>query len=253
MDLLREISRWSHVIIGFTGLVAFWFPVFARKGGPLHRKAGTVFVICGYFVTASAALSCGLITYKIFNLGVAEKNANNLASIAFLAYLAWVTFVMLRYSVGVLRTKKDPTQLGTPGWRLLAWSAIGASAAIVAFAIVFPTDNSILLYALSPIGIGTGLPMLRYMNGKITSKKAWFYEHLSATLSAGIAFHTAFAVFGAARLFTLPSTGLLSVLPWVLPAAVGTPALILWKRYYQRKFGDLPTASARDPIASTAT
>lgn len=253
MELLREFSRWSHVIVGFTGLLAFWFPVFARKGGALHRRAGTVFVFCGYWVTASAALSCGLVTYQIFSLGVADKNADNLASLAFLTYLAWVTFVMLRYAVGVLRTKNDPTQLKTPGWQLLAFSAIAASVAIFAYATLIPTGNSVLLYALSPIGVGTGVPMLRYMHGKIASKKAWFYEHLSATLSAGIAFHTAFAVFGAARLFTLPSQGLLSILPWILPAAVGTPALILWKRHYQRKFGDLPRISATDPIASTAT
>ncbi|MEO1370115.1 MAG: hypothetical protein AAFX50_23275, partial [Acidobacteriota bacterium] len=81
MDQLRELSRWSHVIVGFVGLVAFWFPVFARKGGALHRRAGAVFVWSGYWVTGSAALSCALLTYKIHSRGVAAQNTDSLATL----------------------------------------------------------------------------------------------------------------------------------------------------------------------------
>ncbi len=33
-----------HVAAGTTALVSMWIPMFARKGGGLHRSAGTVFV-----------------------------------------------------------------------------------------------------------------------------------------------------------------------------------------------------------------
>ena len=240
VETLREFSRWSHIIVGFLGLTAFWFPIFARKGGDLHRKAGKVFIACGYWVTGSAALSCGLVTYIIFSRGVAYKNADALAAMAFLFYLAWVTFVTLPYSTGVLRTKKDPTQLDTPWFRFLAYSTFAASTAIVLYATFFPSNWSLLLYVLSPIGVGTGLPMLRYMKGRGRSKREWFFEHMSATVGAGIAFHTAFAVFGASRLFDLPTTGWISIIPWILPALIGTPGLALWQRHYRRKFGELP-------------
>lgn len=242
VEILREISRWSHIIFGFTGLLAFWFPVVARKGGDVHRKAGKVFMFCGYWVCASAAVSCTLVTYMILSRGIAHKNADNLAAMAFLSYLAWVTFVTLPYATGVLRTKKDPTALDTPWFRFLAYSSLAASALLVVFATVFPSNWSLLLYVLSPIGVGTGLPMLRYMSGK-GSKREWFFEHMSATVGAGIAFHTAFAVFGASRLFSLPTGGWLAVIPWVLPALIGTPGLALWKRHYRRKFGELPAKS----------
>ena len=78
MDLLREILRFSHVALGFTGLVAFWFPVFARKGATLHRRAGKVFVWSGYGVTLSAALSCAVLTSIILNQGLTEHNRDNL-------------------------------------------------------------------------------------------------------------------------------------------------------------------------------
>lgn len=248
LEALREFSRWSHIIVGFTGLAAFWLPIFSRKGGDLHRKAGKVFVACGYWVCASAALSCGLIATMIFSRGISDKNADSLGAITFLAYLAWVTFVSLPYATGVLRTKKDPTRLDTPWFRFLAYSCLVASGLVVVYATYFPSNWSLLLYILSPIGLGTGLPMLRYMKGRSTSQRQWFYEHMSATIGTGIAFHTAFAVFGASRLFDLPRTGWISVIPWILPALIGTPGLALWQRYYRRKFGELPGAAKKDGL-----
>ena len=83
--------------------------------------------------------------------------------------------------------------------------------------------------------------MLQYMSGKTrTSPRAWLYEHLGSMLGAGIAFHTAFAVFGSAQLFDLGLSGWTAVVPWVAPAAIGIPAIFLWTRHYRRKFGDLP-------------
>ncbi|MEM6794649.1 MAG: hypothetical protein AAF725_11765 [Acidobacteriota bacterium] len=237
IDTLREISRWSHALFGFTGLVAFWFPVFARKGGRLHRVAGKVFVYSGYWVTVSAGFSCCLLGWKIRSGGA--RGLDPYATVIFLAYLAWVTFVMLRYSIGVLRTKKDPTRLDTPGHRFLANSALVASLSLVAIGLMLESQQKILLFALAPIGLTVGLPMRRYMRGDFETPRAWFYEHMSATLGAGIAFHTAFAVFGASRIFTLPTSGLMSILPWLLPTLVGTPTLVLWRRHYRRKFGDL--------------
>ncbi|MEM7583933.1 MAG: hypothetical protein AAF560_11170, partial [Acidobacteriota bacterium] len=113
MELLREILRWAHIILGFTGLVAFWFPVFSRKGGKLHRAAGKVFVYCGYGVAGSAFVSCAIVTHMILSRGLSAQNQANLASLAMLAYLALVTFVILRHSMRVLEAKRDPTLLDT--------------------------------------------------------------------------------------------------------------------------------------------
>ena len=73
---------------------------------------------------------------------------------------------------------------------------------------------------------------------------------MGATLGAGIAFHTAFAVFGMRRFVDLSNAGLLSILPWVLPAAIGIPATSLWQRHYRRKFGEAPVRPAASVPAS---
>ncbi|MEM7351818.1 MAG: hypothetical protein AAF657_13555 [Acidobacteriota bacterium] len=244
MEILRDVLRWTHVILGFTGLIAFWFPVFARKGGTIHRRVGKVFVWCGYGVTASAFVSCGVHTWMIFATGIVEQNRANLAFLAMLAYLAVVTFVTLHHAMRVLGPKRDPTLLDQPLDRSLAYAAIAASLGLIAFALLQPTDRSILLIAMSPIGLSVGWGILRYIRGTDPSTRAWFYAHMGATLGAGVAFHTAFAVFGAARLFDLHLSGFTGMLPWLLPAAIGIPAGSLWERYYRRKFGDLPPKGA---------
>jgi uncharacterized membrane protein len=34
-----------HIITGTVGLISVWIPIAGKKGGRLHRQAGTIFVI----------------------------------------------------------------------------------------------------------------------------------------------------------------------------------------------------------------
>ena len=65
-------------------------------------------------------------------------------------------------------------------------------------------------------------------------------------LGAGIAFHTAFIVFGARQWFGLQLFGgpLLGLLPWVLPSAIGIPTISIWIRSYRRRFGEVHPRTA---------
>ncbi|MCE2540754.1 MAG: DUF2306 domain-containing protein, partial [Acidobacteria bacterium] len=62
-------------------------------------------------------------------------------------------------------------------------------------------------------------------------------------LGGGIAFHTAFIVFGAQRVWAYELAGPLAIVPWILPTVVGIPAIVVWTRYYRRKFGPAPAAA----------
>lgn len=239
MQELLDGFRWIHVAAGFTGLAAFWIPVFTRKGGPTHRLYGKVFKYCAYLVLGAA----GAAILLRFSLAMMEGEGpstapQGFAFLVFLGYLTLVTFVVLRHGVGVLENK-DLTSMNTARNRILARMAIGASIALVAYALYFNPPIRILLYAMSPIGILSGLGILKAIGGERTENKAWFYEHMGAMIGAGIAFHTAFAVFGSTRLFDIGLTGLTAVVPWILPALIGIPATAIWTRHYQRKFGDL--------------
>lgn len=244
MDMLREISRWSHVVFGFVGLVAFWFPVFAKKGGRLHVRAGKVFTACGYGVTASAFLSCGLLTRKFLGQGLSLREQPEAFSFLFLlAYLAIVTFASIRQGVRVVETKKNPAAIATAAHLATGWASIFGSFALLAFALIFRSSQTPLLLGLSPIGVLVGRSILRYASHPPQTPREWFYEHMGALLGAGIAFHTAFAVFGAQRMFGFETQGFWAFVPWFLPAAVGVPVSFLWERRYRRRFGDLAPAA----------
>lgn len=243
-DLISDGARFIHVVFGFAGLAAFWIPVFSKKGGSTHVRFGKIFVWSAYVVLAGAALALASRFVSLWRDGVGlQDNPGLYAFMIFLAYLTLVTFVTVRHGMVVLRHKRDPAAIRSTLNVCLAGAAIAASSGLVLYAIIMSPPNIIVLLALSPIGFGVGGGNLRYMRNPPTSPRAWMYEHLGAMLGAGIAFHTAFAVFGSAQLFDIGLSGWLAVLPWVAPAAIGIPATIIWTRYYRRKFGELGAAA----------
>lgn len=239
MSFMGEVIRFIHVAFGAIGLLAFWVPVFAKKGAVNHVRFGKVFVRSAYIVVAAAAVALLIRTYEMMGQGIGPTvEPQAYAGMVFLGYLTFVTFAIVHYGMQVLQSKGDPTALRTGLNVVLAWASIGASIAIIAYALVVSPSSRVLLYALSPIGIANGIGQLRYVSKSARSPRAWMYEHLGAMLGAGIAFHTAFAVFGSSRLFEFNLTGWVAIIPWVAPAIIGIPAINIWTRHYQRKFGE---------------
>ena len=238
-EWLIEPLRWIHIAAGFTGLAAFWVPIVARKGSGVHRRFGRVFKYCAYLVLAAAALALTLRFASLFERGIGPGDEPaGFAFLVFLGYLTIVTFVVLRHGVTVLRHKQDLSAMNRPADRALARVAFAASVLIIAYALWYRPPNLVLLLALSPIGLISGKEILNAIRSGRPGSKAWLYEHLGAMLGAGIAFHTAFAVFGSTRLFEWSLQGWVAVVPWVLPAAIGIPATAIWTRHYRRRFGD---------------
>lgn len=247
MNQLIEITVWIHIAFGSVGLVAFWLPVFARKGGRVHRVAGQVFRGSAYGVLSAAAITVTLRIAQLLNAGQGPAERGEAwAFVLFLAYLTLVTWVMINFGIGVLQHKRDLRTMKRFGVRLQAYLAAAASVGIVAWGLYWQPQNAILLYALAPIGILNAINILRSISGE-SSRQQWLLEHLGAMLGCGIAYHTAFAVFGANRWFDFSHSGWLSVVPWVLPSALGIPAIIIWSRHYRNKAQarGLPKASLR--------
>ncbi len=241
IEAIHEITRALHIGAGFVGLAAFWLPLFAKKGGRVHKTAGNVFKYCAYIVLAAAVAGLAVYFAQAAAAGVAW-NDPQLAFLIFLSYLTYVTYLSLHQGLQVLSAKRDLSSLNSPWNRLLAFGAIGLSVAIVAYAVSFRPSNQILLFALSPLGILGGLGVLTTIRGQRPESKAWFYEHMGNMIGCGIAFHTAFAVFGSQAIFNLSLPGWMQVIPWIAPTLIGVPAITIWTRYYQRKFRDGPFA-----------
>ncbi len=244
VEFVFDVLILAHVATGFVGLVAFWIPVFARKGGRVHVQAGRVFTYCAYVVTLSAVTaSVGRIgLYQAQGIGFADRP--QLYGFAFfLGYLGVVTFAAVRHGVRMVETRKSPERLRTPFHAALAWVSIGSSIAVIGLAFAAWSGTSPILLALSPVGVMTGSNILKVLRSPKLGHMEWFYAHMGSMLTSGIAFHTAFAVFGSQRLWAYDIAGPLAVVPWILPAVVGIPAQVIWIRYYRRKFGPVPVAA----------
>lgn len=240
MQYFGEVARFVHVLFGAIGLAAFWIPVVTKKGATNHVRFGRIFVWSANIVLGFAALALIIRIAGLAGQGVGPSDEPALfAFVTFLGYLTFVTYVVVRHGMAVLRNKGNPGALRTPLNTALAYGSLAASLGIILYALLLSPPNRILLFALSPIGIGNGLGILRYMKSAAPSRRAWMYEHIGAMLGAGIAFHTAFAVFGASRLFDIGLSGWVAVIPWIAPALIGIPAITIWTRHYRRKFGEL--------------
>ncbi len=254
VTLLFQTVILAHVLTGFVGLAAFWIPVFARKGGQTHVRAGRVYVYCAYVVTLSAVTSAAgrIVSYQMQGIRFADEPDLYGVSL-FLGYLGLVTFATVRQGIRVLATRRAPETLRTPGHEALAWASIASSAALIVFALAAWTDVSPVLLGLSPIGLFTGRSMLRLMRNPAAERMGWFYSHLGSMLGGGIAFHTAFIVFGVQRLWAYELAGPLAVVPWILPTIVGLPAISIWTRRYRRKFNrPRPRSAPRAAEAQSA-
>ena len=101
----------------------------------------------------------------------------------------------------------------------------GYSVLVVLLAVAVWSAVSPVLLGLSPVGIVAGSTMLRRMRNPGGEPMGWLYSHLGSMIGGGIAFHMAFAVFGAQRVFSYELAGPLIMLPWMLPTIIGLPAI----------------------------
>ena len=237
MDAVIAVVLWGHIAVAFTGIAAFWVPVFACKGGSLHKLFGQVFAWCAYLVNGSALIVTALRIGQMLSGSVSiSENPEGGGLTVFLGYLAIVTLTCIRHAIRVVDASDDHDTLRTPLHASLAVASMLGSPVIALTALLFWSRLSILFLLLSPIGLLLGGHIIRYMARPPAHPRAWFFEHMSAMLGAGVAFHTAFAVFGLGRLFGLAPQGAWWFLPWVATVAVGIPSMVLWNRIYRRRF-----------------
>ncbi len=243
MDVFIGALRWVHIVLGFIGLAAWWVPIFTKKGGKRHVAFGKVFAVCAYAVAGSAMITPPLRIGGALAAGASlAENTASFGFLIFLFYLGTVAFALTRHAIQTVRTRRDPDAIRTPFHIALGILPAIGSVVVVAWAMLLWSGVSIIMLALSPVGVLTSLQILRYLYRRPTERMAWFYAHMGSMLGAGIAFHTAFLVFGSRILFDLSILGQFNWVPWVAPGIVGTMANRYWETYYRRKFGDLPVA-----------
>ena len=234
-----------HIAAGSLALASMWIPLFARKGGTVHRRAGWVFVVCMAAIAATAVI---LAAGRVFLDGSPAAQQMGV----FLLYVAVLTSSAVSSGVRALRFKLRTTRhrhwwdLGMAG--LLTISSVG----VAAFGIA---QRQPLFVAFSLIGLINGPASLRYWLSPPTARMHWWFAHMNGMLGGCIAAITAFVVVNSGR------PGQPQLVAWLAPGIAGSIAIRIWTRYYQRRFSAPATsrdisrpapAADRDTLAHSA-
>jgi hypothetical protein len=223
MRMLLDALLAAHVAGGAVSLVSFWVPAFSRKGGPLHRKAGRVYVKGMTLVVATA-----------IPLSLASFARGNWVVGTFLLYLFAITGTALYTGTRALKSKAGPHEYITPLYKVCAWGTLLGGLAVLGLGLVTQTW---LLAGFSFVGLLIGPGMLSFMRKPPTDPRYWWYEHFGGMIGTGIAAHIAFLNFGAQRLIPGFNLGDWGMLAWFVPVVAGLVATNRIEAHYRAKFG----------------
>ena len=244
----------AHIATGTVAIFAFWLPVVARKGGRFHVTAGRVYTWAMYAVSATAITMSAMvlldpvgIRFPGRNLSMdtafAVANGNRMFAL-FLLMLGLLVLSALRHGLLALRVRRGEDVLSTPSHRALivALGVMGIVVGVVGF-----RNGELLLMIFAVISVFASVGMIRETrSGGLTPRQA-LIAHFDGLIGTGVGAYTALFAFGGREFLSGLLGGQWQVVPWILPAIIGTIAVSRMKRRYRE-----PRVSQGYPEGSAA-
>jgi len=215
----------AHATIGAVALASFWSAGFLRKGSPLHRRAGQVFLLAMTGIVVTAA------PMALYAWLVRERTV----TAAFLAYLLVITATGVWSSWRAIRDKQDVVRYTGPVYVGLAWLSLLSGIAVLALGIKVGAP---LLTGFSVVGLFAGIDMLRkrMQRERLAAKPRWWLvEHYTGMVGNGIATHIAFLGIGLPRLLPGIDGTALHYSAWFGPLVVAVVAKVMLDRRWKPK------------------
>ena len=217
-----EIIVILHVLAGATGLICFWVPIAARKGGPAHRKWGRIaslaFMAAGTLAVAMALLSLygpeqrlPMITDRVLFRGLFGW---------MMLYLGLLTISFADYGLSVARYRTCRTGLRTARHQMLFAAVIVAALNCGSYGL---TTREPLMALVAAIGLIAVTTQLVYIWRPAVPRGSHVGEHFRALIGMGISAYTAFLSVGLIRL--VPDHVFNPVI-WAIPSTVGVGLII---------------------------
>ncbi|ALN78213.1 hypothetical protein [Lysobacter antibioticus] len=217
-----EWIKYLHIAIGCLALIGFWTAGLARKGSPLHRRAGQVFLIAmtGILVTGVP-------------MALHKWQGGQPITAAFLGYLLVITATGVWTSWRAVRDKRDVVRYTGPVYVALAALSLLSGAAILALGLKVGAP---LLSGFSSIGLFIGADLLhkRWRRDRLAQRPRWWLiEHYTAMIGNGIATHIAFLGIGLPRLLPAIDGVALHYAAWFGPLVVAVGAKLWFDRRWK--------------------
>lgn len=227
---LHSLSYFVHVGLGTLALATFWTAGLSRKGSPVHRLAGKMYLLamCGLLL-AAAPLTAFL----------APRNP---VGAAFLTYLIIITTTSVWTSWRAVKDKRDWKRFTGPVYRLLMWANLATGLAIAYIGLFVTTQMQAIFVAFSSIGIISFVTMWRFSR-QLPADARWpLRQHLGAMLGNGVATHIAFLSIGLPKVLPFLAGSSLLNLSWLGPLVAAFVAGVYLTRKYlpERRPVDAP-------------
>lgn len=213
-----------HAGLGTLALVTFWCAGMTKKGSPLHKRSGKVYLLA----------MAGLLALSLpMSLRILEVRGPVLGG--FLLYLLVITTTSVWTSWRAIRDKRDWARFTGPAFKTLMWLNLASGLAIAAIGLLLAQQMQLIIVAFSGIGLITFVRMWRFARQAPEEPRWWLRQHLSAMLGNGVATHIAFLSIGLPRLLPTLSGATFQNLAWLGPIVVAVLAGIWLTRKYLPK------------------
>lgn len=226
MNNLFRVLLVFHILAGTIALVVAPAAMVTAKGGLWHRRWG--FTYLG--ATVVIALTGAVMSFLHPSL--------------FLLMIAVFSFYLVFSGYRVLHRKK-PGQRATWFDQAVTFAMIATGIALVGYGVYGLQSSS---FGIVPIVFGaialllSGREMVSFRHPP-TEPRWWWFSHMTNMLAAYITTVSAFSVVN--------MTFLPPIVRWIWPTVVGTTGILLWTRYYRRKFSKESNRTRADQQGTT--
>jgi hypothetical protein len=217
---LDSLSYFVHVGLGTVALATFWIAGMSRKGSPVHRATGKIYLL------AMAGLLAAAVPLT------ASLAARNPVAGAFLCYLLVITLTSVWTSWRAVQDKRDWARFTGPIYRTLMWANLATGLAIAYLGVFVTNQMQVIFIAFSSIGILGFVRMWRFSRRPPADPRWPLRQHLGAMLGNGIATHIAFLSIGLPKLLPMLAGPTLQNLAWLAPLVVASVAGVYLTRRY---------------------
>jgi hypothetical protein len=213
-----------HASIGTIALATFWVAGMSKKGSPVHKAAGKIYLLAMTGIIMSALpLALSMLLNK------------NPVGGSFFLYLLVITTTSVWCSWRAIRDKRDWASYVGSVFKILMALNFFSAVAIVLVAVMIPNDIQIILMAFSSIGMINAVKMFRFTRAAPADPRWWLGQHLGSMIGNGVATHIAFLSIGLPKVLPMLSGPVLQNLAWLGPLTLSIFAGIYLKRKYVPK------------------
>ena len=214
------IVRDIHIGLGAVALLSFWTTAVLRKGTPLHRRIGGVYMLAmaGILVTS----------LPLAGAAFAEHHPVNGA---FLSYLILIVGTAIWIAWRAIEDRRSVTQFTGAWLRPLAWANVLAGLGVFVLGLKFGAP---ILMGLALIGPLVGRQLLRLRSTPPTDRGWWLQRHYTAIIASGAGAHISFLNIGLQHMVPHAYSGVANLFAWFAPVVTAALALVWVHHRYSR-------------------